>query len=116
MKRCLVSSLLLRAFLVVGLAWTLASCSGLPAIKVPETVKVPVPVACVNPGKRPKPPAIVDTAALMAMDERARTLRTFADRTTLIVYAGELEAVVEGCSRIPGQGSSTATGGPPMHK
>jgi hypothetical protein len=70
-------------------------------LQIPKEVRVQVPVPCVDPAKRPKPPAIVDTDALLAMDEGTRTLRTWSDRLRLAGYVGELEAVVEACSRIP---------------
>jgi hypothetical protein len=37
----------------------------------------------------------------MLLDRGRRTLAIFADWLKLLTYAGELEAVVEGCSRIP---------------
>lgn len=93
--------LLLRPAAVGVMALALASCSGLPQLRVPPERTVPVPVPCVDAAKRPKPPAIVDTDALLAMDEGTRTLRTWAAFERLITYTAELEAVVEGCSRIP---------------
>lgn len=95
------SSLLLRAVVSVLLALGLASCSTLPSVQVPKEVKVQVPVACVDPANRPKPPAILDEDALLAMDDGTRTLRLWADHARLRAHAEALEAVVEGCSRIP---------------
>lgn len=88
---------------VLGLvAMALASgCTTLPEVRVPERVKVPVPVPCVDAAKRPQPPAVRTEAALLGMDEYSRTLATWAERLRLKAYAAELEAVVEGCSRIP---------------
>ena len=86
-----------------------SGCASIPEIKVPDTVQVPVPVPCVAPAGRPQRPATRTEDDLMAMDTYRRTLAAWADLTRLRAYAGELEAVVEGCARIP-----TTTGGPPM--
>lgn len=83
-------------------AMALASgCATIPEIKVPEQVKVPVPVACVDPEQRPKAPPVRDDDELLAMPEYQRTLATWAERLRLKAYAEEAEAVIEGCSRIP---------------
>lgn len=92
---------LLPGAVTVLLALALASCGGIPQVTVPKEVKVQVPVPCVKPDERPKPPAVVDVESLLAMDEGTRTLRVYVDRKRLGLYAAELEAVVEGCSRIP---------------
>ena len=98
------SSLLLRA-LAVGAALLLASgCASTPAVTVPKEVRVPVPVPCVDPAQRPKPPAVLDENALLAMPPGTRTLRLWADHQRLRSYVPQLEAVVEGCSRIPAGG------------
>lgn len=93
-----VSSLLLPAAAALVLA---AGCESIPEIKVPETVKVQVPVACVDPAQRPKAPPLRTEADLMAMDRGRRTLAAWADLKKHEVYTAELEAIVEGCSRIP---------------
>lgn len=92
-----------RISLVLGLvALALASgCATLSEVQVPEQVKVQVPVACIEPGKRPQRPALRDDDELLAMDEYRRTLATWAERLRLKAYADEAEAVIEGCSRIP---------------
>lgn len=95
------SSLLPRAVVSVLLALGLASCSSLPAVQVPKEVKVQVPVPCVEATQRPQRPALATLDDLMAMDEGTRTLRAVADLERYEAYSRELEAVVEGCSRIP---------------
>lgn len=105
----------LLLLVLIVLVPALASCSSMGRIEVPKEVKVQVSVPCVDPAKRPMPPAIVQLDDLMAMDRGTRTLRAIAALERLQAYVAELEAIVEGCSRIPAQGS-TSTGGPPMQK
>ena len=104
-----VSSLLLRGMVSVLLALGLASCSSLPKVQVPRETKVQVPGPCVEPAKRPQRPALTSTDDLMAMDPGTRTLRAWSSLLRYEAYTRELEAVVEGCSRIP---PAPATGPP----
>lgn len=104
MTGCAISSLLLRVAAWAALALALASvsaCSTLPELQVPKEVKVPTPAPCVDPAKRPRRPTLAADADLLAMDEGTRTLRAWADRQRALAHLDELEAVVEGCSRIP---------------
>lgn len=92
----------LLLLLIAALATALATgCSSVPEISVPEKVFVQVPVPCVHPDSRPQRPEVRTEDDLLRMDTYGRTLATWSDLTRLRVYAGELEAVVEGCSRIP---------------
>ena len=93
-------NLLLLAVLVCMTALAAGCASSLP-IEVPKEVKVPTPVACVDPARRPPRPQLRTEADLMLMDRGRRTLAMFADWLRLQVYTADLEAVVEGCSRIP---------------
>ena len=96
----MVSRLLL--LIAAPLALALASgCSTIPEVNVPREVRVQVPVPCVDPAARPQRPATRTEPDLLAMDTYRRTLAAWSDLTRLRAYAGELEAVVEGCSRIP---------------
>lgn len=90
----------MRAILLVIAAAALASCSSVPALQVPEKVMVEVPVPCVSPGARPSKPAVRTEADLMAMDRYRRTLAAWSDLKRLERYSAELEAIVEGCSRL----------------
>lgn len=86
---------------VAVLAAALATgCSTVPEIAVPEKVLVQVPVPCVHPDSRPQRPATRTEDDLLNMDTYGRTLATWSDLARLRAYAGELEAVVEGCSRL----------------
>lgn len=111
--RALPVALLLRRGMSVLLTLALASCSSIPEIRVPKEVKVQVPVPCVDAAKRPQRPAIAVDDDLLAMDKGTRTLRTWRDRELASGYVAELEAVVEGCSRIPALAPANPTGGPP---
>lgn len=95
------SSLLLRAAAISTALLLASGCASTARVEVPKEVRVPVPVPCVDATARPKPPAIVDEDALLAMDEGTRTLRLWADHQRLRGHAAVLEAIVEGCSRIP---------------
>jgi hypothetical protein len=93
----MTARLLLLGVLATGCG-ALAGCAG--ALDVPETVEVAVPVACISPAERPARPATRTESDLMAMDHYRRTLAAWSDLKKLERYAGELEALVEGCSRI----------------
>lgn len=95
-----MAKLYLLLLAVLAAAVPLASCSSVPELQVPETVKVQVPVPCVDAAQRPQKPATRSEGDLLAMDRYRRTLAAWSDLKTLEAYAAELEAVVEGCSRI----------------
>lgn len=96
-----VPFLLLRATALVAAALALASCASLPELQVPKEVKVQVPVPCVAAARRPQRPPLASDDDLMAMDRATRTLRVWSERQRALGYVGELEAVVDGCARIP---------------
>ena len=87
--------------LVLVAVSALAACSNLPEVRVPERVSVPTPVPCVDPARRPRAPQLRTEADLLAMDRYRRTLAAWQDLKKHEAYQVELEAVVEGCSRIP---------------
>jgi len=95
-----VRNLLLRTGALVAVALA-TGCASLPEITVPAEVKVQVPVACVEPAKRPQRPALRRPEDLMLLDRYARTIATWSSYERALGYVAELEAVVEGCSRIP---------------
>lgn len=85
---------------VLAAALLSSGCSSIPEVKVPERVLVQVPVPCVAPADVPQRPAVRTEDDLMAMDTYRRTLAAWSDLTRLRGYSAELEAVVEGCSRL----------------
>jgi hypothetical protein len=90
-------NLLLLAVLVACVF--LAGCAT-SSIEVPKEVKVPVPVACIEPAARPVRPQLRTEPDLMLMDRGRRTLALFVEWLQQQLYIAELEAVVEGCSRL----------------
>lgn len=93
---------LLLAVLVAAAAF-LAGCAR-PPVQIPTEVKVEVPVACIRPEERPVRPAVRSEPDLMALGRFQRTLALFSDWLKLKAYVAELEALVEGCARIPVSG------------
>ncbi|MGH9697977.1 MAG: hypothetical protein ACRD52_00790 [Candidatus Acidiferrales bacterium] len=75
----------------------LAGCASVPepVIKTVE-VKVAVPVSCL-PAKLPERPVIQPNAALLAMGDADLVLELAAERTELIGYAAQIEAVLTAC-------------------
>lgn len=83
--------------LLCGLAVVaLAGCT-----TIPEQVNVRIPVACIDPADLPQKPDVRSEADLLNMPRGLRTIATWADLWKLHIYAAELEALVEGCARIP---------------
>lgn len=60
-----------------------------------------MPVACIAPEDRPERPVLLSDAELMALDDYRRTWALWGDRMDRDVYEKKLEAIMEGCSRIP---------------
>jgi hypothetical protein len=86
-----------------AVALPLGGCSWFsrPNVEIPKEVRVPVAVPCIDPGRRPERPPMRSEAELMAMDRGPRTIAAWSELKKLWGYAPQLEAVVEGCSRIP---------------
>lgn len=80
-------------------ALPLAACA--PTVRIPEIVDRAVPVPCVDAATRPVRPALRSEDELFAMPRGTRTLAAYADLRAYDAYTAELEAAVEGCSRIP---------------
>lgn len=77
----------------VAAALVLAGCA--QGVRVPEVVRVPVPVRCVD--QVPARPALLSDAELLALDDYALPVSLARERHVLLAYVGELEAVVAGC-------------------
>ena len=80
----------------------LAGCGSAP-IPVPQTVQVPVPVACID-APVPRPDFFTD-AQLAAMDDYHGMLALWLDRRQRQVYEARLEAAMAGCW-MPGAGGT----------
>lgn len=85
--------------LIIAAAALLAACTG--PLPVPETVKVPVPVACIaRPVERPE---LLTDAELAAMDSYHGVIALWRDRRQRQIYEARLEAAMAGCWQ-PGNG------------
>lgn len=84
---------------VLILTLTLAGCAS--TVKIPEEVKVPVPVPCVDAQDVPAPPPLHTEADLLAMDPYRRTVALWVDYVQLLVYKQKLEVITNRCSKIP---------------
>ena len=83
----------MRRWMALPLAGLVAGCAS--GVRVPEVVKVPVPVPCsvAVPGR----PSLASDLDLLAMGDRDLVLALGRDRERLLGYAQQLEAAVEGC-------------------
>jgi hypothetical protein len=88
-----------RWLLVCVAALGLAGCDTLFR-RPPPTVSIPVPVPCVRPDDKPKRPALVTQAELDGYPDYQYVLGLGRHRVQSEPYIAELEAVVEGCSRL----------------
>lgn len=75
----------------------LAGCASAPPIET----RVPVAVPCIAAGDRPVRPALPTRAELDAMSDYQLPLGLDLYRVLAEAYIGELEAAVDGCSRLP---------------
>lgn len=89
------------AMATVLAALALSGCGGLGRLEIPKEVSVPTPVPCISADARPQRPVLRTRDELLALDSHRRTHAAWADLWRSRAYLGELEAVVEGCSRIP---------------
>lgn len=66
---------------------------------IPDRVEVPTPVPCV--AEKPKRPTLLTDDDLKRMSDYQMALALRQYHLTAGGYIGELEAVVDGCSKIP---------------
>jgi len=93
------SNLLLAV--LVAAAPLLGGCGTSPTATVPETVDRQVPVPCIPLDGRPPRPVLRTPEELMAMERGPRTLAAWSELEKLWGYAPQLEALVDGCGRLP---------------
>lgn len=74
----------------------LAGCDTLPKV-----VNVEVPVPCIKPGQAPQKPAMATDQQLAALAGAQHVKTLYRDRLLAAGYIGELEAAIEGCSKLP---------------
>ncbi len=63
---------------------------------------MPVPTACVKPEQLPERPQFMGDADILAFDSYRRTWALWMDRALRQAYEAQLEAIVEGCSKVRG--------------
>lgn len=78
----------------------LAGCAS-DGVTIPREVRVQVPVPCVAPDDRPERPALLSDGEILALDSYRATWALWGDRLERQAYEAKLEAIVEGCSRLP---------------
>lgn len=81
-------------WLAASLILLAAGCGGREVV-VPEVVKVPVPVPCLE--ALPEAPVIAGDAELLDLDDYALVLTVARDRKRLEVAYGELRAAAIAC-------------------
>ena len=97
----------------------LAGCSSFPSVTVPREISKATPVPCVPEDKRPARRKFRTMPEILELGDFHGLIALRLERQQAIDYAGELEAVVEGCSKIPPAPASELPGpnsreGPPM--
>lgn len=93
--RCVFRHAALVAFYVA-----LAGCAS-TGVEIPREVRVQVSIPCVSPTERPERPALLSDGELLALDSYRATWALWGDRLERQAYEAKLEAIVEGCSRLP---------------
>lgn len=78
----------------------LAGCAA-PALQIPREVKVAVATPCIDARDRPVRPHLLTEGELLALDSYRRTWALWAEWLQLRLYVGELEPIIEACSKIP---------------
>ena len=74
-------------------------CTAMP--KVPETVRVPTPVACIAPADVPKNAAVRTRDDLLALPEYQGTWALWAEWLKLREYADAAAPLLAKCAEIP---------------
>lgn len=87
--------------LIPGLIFMVSIGGCANQLKIPETVNVAVPVACIAPADKPERPQLLTDGELLALDTYRATWALWGDRLEREAYEQKLSAIVEGCSQIP---------------
>ena len=88
----------------MGFGWSVTACCRALALctalagcaTAPVSVSVPIAVSCV-PADAPAPPATRSNAELASLDDRQLVLTIASERLTLLGYARQADAVIQGC-------------------
>lgn len=83
--------------LSASLVISLPGCAASP--KVPDVVRVPVPIACLTPADIPPRPAIAPDGKLARLDDYDLVRTIAAERAELVGWSAEALALLERCSR-----------------
>lgn len=81
---------------IISLCGMFAGCGA----TLPKVVETPVPVPCISPDEKPMRPTLVTDGDLRRMSDYQMALALRQFHVNAGDYITELEAVVEGCSRL----------------
>jgi hypothetical protein len=93
--RCVFRHAALAAFYLA-----LTGCAS-QGVTIPREVRVQVPVPCVAPTDVPQRPELMSDGEMLALDSYRAIWALWGDRLERQGYEAKLEAVVQGCSRLP---------------
>lgn len=85
---------------------TIVCCAALTGcastgVEIPREVRVQVPIPCIAPADRPERPAFLSDGDILVLDSYRATWALWGDRLERQAYEARLEAIVEGCGRLP---------------
>lgn len=70
-------------------------------LQIPKETLIQVPMACLSPADKPQRPVLLTDAEILALDTYRATWALWGDRLERDGYEKKMEAMVEGCARIP---------------
>lgn len=89
-----------RVLYAIVAAVMLTGCVG-SGVTIPREVKVSVAVPCIAPAEKPQRPVLLTDREILSLDSYRAAWALWGDRLELLGYAARLEAIADGCSRIP---------------